>query len=69
MKKTGELIKTNKNIIIYTGGLFLVVKGCLNQGYEKGFQKGVTVTCDELEEFKPGIMTELFDHITNREKK
>ena len=66
LKKTGEVIKKNKNFIMYIGGLYLVINGCVRQGYEKGCKRGIDVTCSELEKFKPGIMTEWADYMEQK---
>ena len=66
LKKTGEMIKKNKNYIMYISGLYLVINGCMRQGYEKGCKRGIDVTCSELEKFKPGIMTEWADYMEQK---
>lgn len=70
LKKTGEMIKKNKNYIMYIGGLYLVINDCMRQGYEKGYEKGrergIYITCSELKKFKPEIMTEWADYMKQK---
>lgn len=63
LKKAGELISKNKNLLIYFGGLCGVVYGCMNTGadigYKYGIKDGAIDACSLAEEIQPGITVKM----------